>query len=60
MRIDKNLNWITQIHNLGSKLSKANSVLSKLRHFVSVEVLLCYISISYKLFLCSLGSYKLP
>ena len=37
--IDENLNWKTHVHYLASKLNRANSVLSKLRHFVSSEIL---------------------
>ena len=36
---DENLNWKIHIHDLASKLNRANSVLSKLRHFVSSKFL---------------------
>ena len=39
MKIDENLKWKTYIHNLASRLNKANLVLSKLKHFVNSEVL---------------------
>ena len=38
IKIDENLNWKIHIHDLPSKLNWANSVLSKLRYFVSGEV----------------------
>ena len=38
IKIDENLNWKIHIRDLASKLNWANSVLSKLRYFVSGEV----------------------
>ena len=38
MKIDKKLNWKIHIHDLTSNLNKTNSILSKLRHFVSIEI----------------------
>ena len=37
--IDENLNWKYHVNAISSKLIKANAMLSKLRHFVSKEVL---------------------
>ena len=37
--IDENLNWKIHIHDLASKLDRANAVLAKLRHFVNSEIL---------------------
>ena len=39
IKIDENLNWKNHIHNLASKLNRANAVLAKLRHFVNSEIL---------------------
>ena len=39
IKIDENLNWKVHIHNLASKLSRANAILAKLRHFVNSEIL---------------------
>ena len=39
VKIDENLNWKIHIHDLASKLNGVNSVLSKLRPFVSSEIL---------------------
>ena len=39
IKIDKNLNWKTRVHDLVSKLNRTNPVLYKLRHFVSSEIL---------------------
>ena len=36
VNIDEHLNWF---HNLASKLNRVNSILSKLRHFLSSEIL---------------------
>ena len=38
--IDEHLNWKTQISSLCSKLRRANGALSKLRHYVSPDILL--------------------
>ena len=40
IEVDENLNWIIYIHDLASELNRASSVLSKLRHFVSSEILI--------------------
>ena len=40
IELDENLNWRIYIHDLASKLNRASSVLSKLRHFVSSEILI--------------------
>ena len=39
IKIDQNLKWKIHIHNLASKLNRANLVLSKLKHFVISEIL---------------------
>ena len=39
IKIDENLNWKIHIHDLASKLNRANAVLAKLRHFVNGEIL---------------------
>ena len=39
IKIDENLNWKIHIHDLASKLNRANAVLAKLRHFVNYEIL---------------------
>ena len=39
IKIDKNLNWKIYIHDLTSKLNRANAVLANLRHFVNTEIL---------------------
>ena len=39
IKIDENLNWKVHIHDLASKLSRANAILAKLRHFVNSEIL---------------------
>ena len=38
-KIDENSNWKIHIHDLASKLNRSNSVLSRLRHLVSSEIL---------------------
>lgn len=40
IKIDENLNWASHVHGLASKLNRANSALSKLRHFVSSKILI--------------------
>ena len=39
IKIDENLNWKIHLHDLASKLNRANAVLAKLRHIVDSEVL---------------------
>ena len=39
IKIDENLKWKTDIHDLASKLNRANAVLEKLSHFVNSEIL---------------------
>ena len=39
IKIDNNLNWKIHIHDLASKLNRANAVLAKLSHFVNSEIL---------------------
>ena len=39
IKIDESPNWKAHVHDLASKLNRANSVLSKLRDFVSSEIL---------------------
>ena len=34
IKIDENLNWHKQINNVAVKLSRANAMLSRVRHFV--------------------------
>ena len=41
IKVDGNLNWKTHIHDLNSKLNRANAVLTKLKHFVKSEILRC-------------------
>ena len=48
MYIDKYLNWNFQIQQLSKKLSRANGILSKLRHNATIETcLLVYYAIFY-------------
>ena len=35
--IDEHLSWIKHIENLCNKLSRANGILSKLRHYISIQ-----------------------
>ena len=39
INIDENLNWKVRIHDLPSKLNRANAILAKRRHFVNNEIL---------------------
>ena len=39
IKIDDNLNWKGPIHDLASKLNRANAILAKLRNFVNSEIL---------------------
>ena len=39
INIDENLNWKIHMHDLASKLNRANAVLAKVRHFVNSEIL---------------------
>ena len=39
MQIDNNLSWDAHIHNLSTKLGRANGILSKLRHFIPKNTL---------------------
>ena len=39
IKIYEDLNWKILIHNLASKLNRANAVLVKLRYFVDCEIL---------------------
>ena len=39
IKIDENLNQKIHIHDLASKLNRANAVLAKLRHFANSEIL---------------------
>ena len=39
IKTDENLNWKIHIHDLASKLNRANAVLAKLRDFVNSEIL---------------------
>ena len=39
IKIDEILKWKIHIHDLTSKLNRANAVLAKLRHFVKSEIL---------------------
>ena len=41
IQTDENLNWKVHIHDLASKLNRANAILAKLRHFVNIEILRC-------------------
>ena len=38
-KTDENLNWHEQINNVAVKLNRANSMLSKVRHFVHKKTL---------------------
>ena len=38
IKVDENLNWKIHIHDLTSKLNRANAILAKLRHFVEREI----------------------
>ena len=37
---DSHLNWKKHIHELGKKISKSVGILSKIRHFVSIDILI--------------------
>ena len=37
-KIDENSSWKFHVHDLTSKLNRANAVLSKLRHFATCEI----------------------
>ena len=37
---DSHLNWKKHIHELGKKISKSIGILSKIRHFVSIDILI--------------------
>ena len=39
IQIDQNSNWKVHIHDLASKLNRANAILVKLRYFVNSEML---------------------
>ena len=39
IKIGENLNWKIDIHDLASKLNRANAVLANPRHFVNSEIL---------------------
>jgi len=57
MYIDKYLNWNFHIHELSKKLSRANGIISKLRHNAPIEVLLqVYYAIfySYLIYACNI------
>ena len=41
IRIDENLNLKAHLHDLASKLNRANAVLAKLRHFANSKTLRC-------------------
>ena len=62
IKIDENLNWKTHAQELASKLNKRNSLLSKLRHFVSSYILrsvyFAIYPVSYKLCLWGCTSYS--
>ena len=53
IKIDENLNWKIHMHDLASKLNRANEILAKLRHFVNNEILrstyfaLCHSHLNY-------------
>ena len=47
LHLDKYLSWDVQINQLSKKISRANGILSKLRHFVTKQTL---ISVYYSLF----------
>ena len=59
----KFLNWKTHMHDLASKLNRANEVLAKVRHFVNSEILkshlLCCNPFSFEVCMHSLGTYKI-
>ena len=39
IKIDEKLNWKIHMHDLASKLNRANAILAKRRHFVKSEIL---------------------
>ena len=39
IKTGENLNWKIHIHDLASKLNRANAILAKLRHFLNIEIL---------------------
>ena len=39
IKVDENLNWKIHIHDLTSKLNRANAILAKVRHFKNSEIL---------------------
>ena len=41
IHLDQHLNWKSHIHELSTKLSRAIGMLSKIRHFVSYNSLIC-------------------
>ena len=47
LHLDQNLSWDVQTNQLSKKLSKANGILAKLRHFAPKETL---ISVYYSIF----------
>ena len=63
IKTDENLNRKIHIHDLASKLNRANSVLSKLKHFVSSEILrsvyfaMFRSHVNYVCLTCSLTKY---
>ena len=57
--LDKNLSWDFHVNQLSKKLSRTNDILSKIRHFVSMKILISiYYSIFYShiLYGCSVWS----
>ena len=57
--LDKNLSWDFHVNQLSKKLSRTNGILSKIRHFVSMKILISiYYSIFYShiLYGCSVWS----
>ena len=57
--LDKNLSWDFHVNQLSKKLSRTNGILSKIRHFVTMKILISlYYSIFYShiLYGCSVWS----
>ena len=52
IKLDENLNWHEQINNVAVKLSRANAMLSKVRHFVHKKIIYHAIFESYLFYSC--------
>ena len=56
VKIDDHLTWKTHIVGIPAKLNKANSMLSKIRHYIDQKTLPFYIGNIFTLFLFGLGT----